>query len=91
MSIIRRVLFIIILMLFYSGCGHQSAIDQTGYSKDIQPDQAYNKLITLLGEGKQSEAEDLVELFVKQYPNDQRLAFFRAACKRSRFKVNTCK
>jgi tetratricopeptide (TPR) repeat protein len=51
------------------------------------PDAAYNAVFSLLDAGKQHEAEDLLDVMIKKYNDDQRLVFVRGVCKRSRFSV----
>lgn len=41
----------------------------------------------LLWDGRQRDAEELLELAVQKFPNAEKLAFLKAACVRSRFEV----
>jgi tetratricopeptide (TPR) repeat protein len=51
----------------------------------LTADQAYTDSITLLSDGCQAEAEDLITSAVKSYPDDVALLFAHAVLKRSRW------
>src|SRR3989454_12317128 len=48
---------------------------------------AYEEILAIWGDGRQAEAEALLDEAARKYPHDQPIAFFRAACVRSRFDV----
>lgn len=54
---------------------------------DLPPDRAYAAVIRVWSGGNQQEAERMLAGYLRRYPDDQRLALFRAACARSRFDV----
>jgi len=48
---------------------------------------AYDNALTLLESGKQSEAEKILPVYMAEFMNDQKIAFFFALCTRSRFEI----
>jgi len=50
-----------------------------------KPSAVYEKAIGELGAGRQSNAEELLEVYTAIHTNDQRLAFAQAVCSRSRW------
>ncbi len=55
----------------------------------LPPDQACQTVLTIWAEGNQIAAETYLGWLVGRHPQHQRLAFFRAACMRSRFDVQS--
>ena len=53
--------------------------------KKAGPKAGYEHALQLCAGGDQAAAEDLLDLLIEEYAEDQRLLFFRAACKRSRW------
>ncbi|OGV57619.1 MAG: hypothetical protein A2283_04285 [Lentisphaerae bacterium RIFOXYA12_FULL_48_11] len=51
----------------------------------VPTEERYNAVIKKLSDGKQEEAEELLESLVRKFPEDQRLAFMQAVCSRSRW------
>ncbi len=56
--------------------------------KKATPAQCYEAAVKKLSAGKQSEAEDLLDAFIRKYPSDQRLLFLYAVCARSRWSLD---
>lgn len=51
------------------------------------PSEVYDKVIGEISEGRQAVAEDILDYYLFVHTNDQRLAFARAVCSRSRFNI----
>ncbi|MDQ2731697.1 MAG: tetratricopeptide repeat protein [Armatimonadota bacterium] len=72
-------------------CAVLSALTGCSRSKPHNPDPAadgaYNTILKTWGDGSQAGAESLLASAVTQYPDRQPLAFFQAACTRSRFDI----
>jgi tetratricopeptide (TPR) repeat protein len=54
---------------------------------DIPADKVYVGALKVWSIGKQADAEYLLDKYAHKYHQDQRLAFFQAACVRSRFEI----
>jgi tetratricopeptide (TPR) repeat protein len=54
----------------------------------LTADEAYAQSVELLSDGKQSEAEDVVDSALKRYRDDKRLVFAKAVLRRSRWFKN---
>lgn len=53
----------------------------------LPPDAAYVAVLGVWGKGNQAGAKVLLDRLTQEYPEDSRLAFFRAVCTRSRFEI----
>lgn len=69
-----------------SGCSH-SASQTTTQSPDPAAIRTYSAILKTWSDGSQAGAESLLTTAVTQYPNDQPLGLFQAACVRSRFDI----
>lgn len=56
---------------------------------EMPADDACAAALAILADGKQSLAEALLEALTRKHPEHARIAFFRAACRRSRFDIDT--
>ncbi|MCW3061986.1 MAG: hypothetical protein JWQ02_3807 [Capsulimonas sp.] len=70
-----------------TGCNHAQTKTATATPPSAASTAAYHAAFTTWSTQSQHDAERLLENDVIIYPNDQRLAFFRAACMRSRFDI----
>jgi TPR repeat protein len=52
------------------------------------PEQRYDAVIKKLGDGKQHEAKQLLNMLITKFPSEQRLVFARAVCARSRWEIS---
>jgi tetratricopeptide (TPR) repeat protein len=83
------LLKIIITTFIFIGCSAEYTFGENKNDKlkEMTPAKAYEFILKILEKGKQDKAENFIELYVKMYPKDQRLAFLQAACIRSRFMI----
>ena len=65
----------------------QSLAAQTPLSMPQSPAQIESRVLQLLGAGKQSDAEEFLEVYAPQHRKNQRVVFLLACCVRSRFMV----
>jgi tetratricopeptide (TPR) repeat protein len=56
--------------------------------RGASPSNVCARVFTELSEGRQQDAEALLDVFAEVHTNDQRLAFIQATCSRSRFSIN---
>lgn len=79
--LLLRLLSIIIL------CGIAHAENEDDVGDKQSPAQVEKQVLRLLNDGKQSDAEELLEQYADEYDDNQNIVFLRAACLRSRFQV----
>lgn len=83
---ITSALLVSLLISNTLGCGN--AVRPSSVSATVPAaDALYRKVLATWSGGDQAGAEVLAAQAVSQFPDDQRLAFFQAACTRSRFEV----
>jgi tetratricopeptide (TPR) repeat protein len=78
-----RLTVLAIWLVLAAGCGLNQVSHETPASR-----QAFNDAFTEWSSGHQTEAEAMLITDVQRYPQDQHLAFFQAACVRSRFQMD---
>lgn len=82
-----RGIFIFLSLFSLMGCvsHHPNKIPDSKTTFSLTADESYTQSVELLSDGRQIEAEELIDLAVFRYPDDVRLLFAKAVMERSRW------